>query len=76
MWLVRQAAQMLIEDRADDTEESAGGNKNEGVEADGLQEHLELPVHTFKKGDPVVFQSARTDGTIPDSLACPPRLLP
>ena len=44
----------------------SGGDEEE-VEEESL--FRELPTHTFKKADPIVFRHARRDGTVPDLQA-------
>lgn len=38
-------------------------------ESTDKEQFRELPVHTFKKGDPVVFRHARSSGVLPDFQA-------
>ena len=50
------------------------------VEAEGNEEEdnlfMDLPAHTFKRSDPIVFRHARRDGTVPDiQVRLPSQLL-
>lgn len=49
--------------------EVSGAAAGEGEESEEESLFMDLPAHTFKKGDPIVFRHARRDGTVPDMQA-------
>lgn len=57
--MIRRQCACIVDDGGAPAGEAEGNEEEESL-------FMDLPAHTFKRSDPIVFRHARRDGTVPD----------